>query len=888
MGGKSQTRKKQEAHMRRWGEAGWQAIQKADFAAAESAYVKAVKAARDLGDLKAVAVFLNYLGLARRSLANLEQARADLESCIELAASEGLARVEAHARLLLGEQLRESGDADSAIGHLMRALEISLDAGDEIGAEMAFGNLGLIYLERAWYEPALECFRQALQAGAASPNRAAWLGSLGQALAELGQFEEATRYYLEAFAEAGHHKDVRAQAICRGSQGNALFELGHYQEAVVCYGQAVELSSSAGDLVRQSVWLGNMANVYRKEGALAAAVKTCRQALDIARTLADQHAEAAHLDSLGDCLMETGQVDEAMDCYQQALQISQSIVDRQGQRIYLSNLGRAHQRLGQLAPAFDYLSRAIDLFDEQRARIKSDDLKTSFAARGQELYRDMVQVCLAMGRRVEALEYVGRAKSRAILDLLANSPIDVTELGGAEDESLRKLIAREAQLRNQIARLERLFWQGSSGAESGHRGAAAGTEDARAIYNEWRETINQLKRRHPNYASLVAVQTLNFSEIKALWQPSEPAQSAGRASLLDANVAILEYYWTDQYLLAASIWSGCPEPTVHFLSDRKQIDRLASDLADFLEMSATEGWEVPVSLCQRLYEGFMAPILVGLPESVDRLILVPHGTLYHLPFSALFDGQKYLVERYAISYVPATSLIPVLARTRAAGEVASVRPRYLVSAISDYSETRKQGLVFSSRLRSAAGLDDLSYTIEEARTVLDVGSTHAVEARLLTNQEVKDALPALFSQYPVIHFAGHAVFNPEEPLASGLVLADGTILSAASILQGNVLRTHCGQLLVLSACQTGVNMVTPGGEILGLARALMYAGMPNLILSLWEVADRSTADLMQEFHRSWQAGKVPIAEALRRSQQQAVSAGQPVHAWAPFIHLGIE
>src|SRR5262249_39712521 len=102
------------------------------------------------------------------------------------------------------------------------------------------------------------------------------------------------------------------------------------------------------------------------------------------------------------------------------------------------------------------------------------------------------------------------------------------------------------------------------------------------------------------------------------------------------------------------------------------------------------------------------------------------------------------------------------------------------------------------------------------------------------------------------------------------------------------LRTHCGRLLVLSACQTGVNLVTPGGEILGLARALMYAGMPNLVLSLWEVADRSTSDLMQEFHNAWQAGKLSIAEALQKAQQVAVKSGQPVHAWAPFIHFGID
>jgi CHAT domain-containing protein len=161
------------------------------------------------------------------------------------------------------------------------------------------------------------------------------------------------------------------------------------------------------------------------------------------------------------------------------------------------------------------------------------------------------------------------------------------------------------------------------------------------------------------------------------------------------------------------------------------------------------------------------------------------------------------------------------------------------------------------------------------------------------NSEVKEALPQLFSEYPIVHFAGHAVFNPDEPLASGLVLSDGSILTAASILQGSALRTDCGKLLVLSACQTGVNTVTAGGEILGLARALIYDGMPNLVLSLWEVADRSTAVLMQDFHKqilemSGNEAGVRICDALQTAQTNAASSGQPVHAWAPFIHYGID
>jgi CHAT domain-containing protein len=276
-----------------------------------------------------------------------------------------------------------------------------------------------------------------------------------------------------------------------------------------------------------------------------------------------------------------------------------------------------------------------------------------------------------------------------------------------------------------------------------------------------------------------------------------------------------------------------------------------------------------------------------MPDTIDRLLIIPHNSLHHLPFAALHDGKSYLCERFAISYLPTSSLIPIMARQRTPDQDRN----YLISAISDYSATREKGLVFSSRLRSAAGLEDLSYTLEEAETIFALSTKTSGNTKLVKNDEVKTSLQSLFKQFPIVHFAGHAVFNPDEPLASGLVLGDGSILTAASILQGNALKTNCGRLLVLSACQTGVNMVTAGGEILGLARALMYAGMPNLVLSLWEVADRSTAQLMLDFHESLmdaQAVELDVALSLQKAQVKAIAEGLPLHAWAPFIHMGID
>ncbi|MFA7337682.1 MAG: CHAT domain-containing tetratricopeptide repeat protein [Candidatus Obscuribacterales bacterium] len=864
---------------------------------------------------KSQAVVLTYLGQTERMMGDHASSIDHLNQAIELCRQSNMLECELQARLFLAEQLTANGDFTEAQGQFELAYNTASFLQDRASMELAAGNLGSVTMTRCHLEAATDWFNTALELAGhtESGEKSVWLGSLGLALSELGQFEQAVGYYRRAYLEAELNEDALTMSICRGSEGNIRFEQSSFEEALALYKEAQTLAAGVQDRRREGIWLGNQGVSLARMDKCEEAIELLDKALMIARELSDLSTAAAHLDSLGDCYKALADFDQASQYYDEALALSRSINDRLGERIYLANLGKLKAQNGQLAPAFEYFRQAVELFDEQRGMIKADDLKTSFANRGQELYRDMVSTCLKLNKRVEALEYVGRAKSRALLDLLSNSPIDVNQLVEDKDSSgltrgIKELISREADLRAQIAHLERQFFHGndpdysnpnglatdednSSGNTSGLRGSAAPQEDTRKLYLEWREVLNQLRRRHPNYANLVSATTLNYAEIQALWKTNK----------LSANTCVIEFFFPQDYLLVACVQRENSDSksglTTHVVMDPQSLELIREDIATFFEMSSTEGWEVPVSLCRRLYQSLLGPVLENLNPGIERLLLIPHGSLYHLPFSALHDQSGYVCERFAVSYVPTVSLIPILASAqnrKSETDDATGDARYLVTAISDYSATREGGMVFSSRLRSSAGLEDLAYTMEEANSILSLGQSSTVSSgastgsTLLTNEEVKRSLPEMFGDFDVVHFAGHAIFNHDEPMASGLVLSDGSILSAASILEGNALRTERGRLLVLSACQTGVNVVTEGGEILGLARALMYAGMPNLVLSLWEVADRSTAELMQDFHTCWQSGKISVAQALRQAQLKAIAAKQPVHAWAPFIHFGIE
>ncbi len=856
---------------------GWEALGNQDYAAAEQNYSQALEAARELKDRTAEAVFLSYLGLAFKERGKLEECKEALLKSLIIAEEDEDQQVIGHVCYLLAEAACEEGDESAAISLLWRALDCSLEAGDGDTGEVTLGRLGEIYRNRGWLEQAAECFRQAAELGSNPANRIAWLGNLGQTLAEMGDYKGALIRFQDALQIADAEGDIKSRTHCITSEAVVYFEEGDYERAVACMQEALNLAREMQDKRTESCLLGNLGNVYLKLKQTDKASEFCKQALDVARESGDKRSEAAHLDTLGDCLMEQGEYDEALKHYKQALEEAITICDRLGERVYRANQGKALRQLGRPNEALHELAAAADLFEEQRARIiQSDNLKTTFASAGQQIYCDIISLCIETGKRVEAVEYVGRAKSRAMLDLLSNSPIDISDLEKVDDASISKLIQRESELRGQIAALERLF--GHAEPETGHRGGVPTIEDVPRLYRQWHDVVDQLRRRHPSYASMVSVDPLNYSDMAALWNGG-PANA-----FLSENDAIVEFFWSDGFFLTAALWSGLAQPQTCLVPEESQAE-LEADLYDFLEMSATEGWDVPLGLCRRLYEKLLAPVVASMPSTIDRVILVPHGVLHKLPFAALHDGEKYIIEKYALSILPSSSLIKLLGEKRQQEKIGG---RYLISAISDYSATRDEGVNFSSRLRSSAGLEDLTYTLEEAKTVYGLASQIVSEAHFLANEQVKEALIGKFKEYSVIHFAGHAVFNPEEPLASGLVLADGSVLTAARILQDSAFRTDCGKLLILSACQTGVNVITSGGEIVGLARALFYAGMPNLISSLWEVADRSTAQLMEDFHNYWQAGKTSIAQALRQAQTKALSEGLPIHAWAPFIHLGID
>jgi CHAT domain-containing protein len=308
----------------------------------------------------------------------------------------------------------------------------------------------------------------------------------------------------------------------------------------------------------------------------------------------------------------------------------------------------------------------------------------------------------------------------------------------------------------------------------------------------------------------------------------------------------------------------------------------------------------------------------GLLAGKRELIIVADDALHRLPFEVLLGSPStkaatvassdprrwpYLVGQFAISYAPSASVWASLRNHRENAD--APQKAYVAFADPDYDRggQEQKDSVIASLTRGDGGerlkLARLPHSQREVEHIARLFSKDEADLYLHAsaneeNVKAKDRL----SRYRIVHFSAHGLINEHRPRFSGILLStpatgkDGKtaaeedgLLSAYEVFN---LKLNA-ELVVLSACETGLGKEVKGEGMMGLMRAFIYAGAPSVVVSLWKVDDEGAADLMIGFYRHWQGsgrGKLSKPEALRRAQLDAIKQGSLPYYWAPFILVG--
>jgi tetratricopeptide (TPR) repeat protein len=510
--------------------------------------------------------------------------------------------------------------------------------------------------------------------------------------------------------------------------------------------------------------------------------------------------------------------------------------------------GQIHAAAGNDRLSYTAYVRAKRYLDSLRNRIHTEELKISFMKDRVEIYEALVDLRLKRIHKTDVMSeifgYVEQAKSRTLFDFLSVSRSPVLGPEGQNEHAKRIRELREE--------LNWYFHQAELAQlkeSSRHQVMALRAESHRRE----RELL-KLSREHGPADEALAPDAAGV-QLSTTYTPHRVRE------FLRPNVNILEYFQVRGriivLLLTQDRFQIVPLGEVSRISTlldllQFQLSKLRLG-ADYVKNFAT----VLLSACrihlQDLYKLLIDPVRHLLTG--DHLVIAPHGLLHQLPFQALFDGGQYLIDEFTLSYAPSAS----------------------VYALCQSRKVRDEG----SRHRGSLVLGIPDALVPFVRDEVEAVSGSLPQSEVLLGE--KATAERLRQQGPhcrFIHIATHGYFRRDNPMFSGIRLGD-SYLSLYDLYQLKL----PAELVALSGCSTGLNVIAAGDELMGLARGLIHAGAETSMLTLWDVQDESTARLMKFFYSHLTRGR-DKAVALQQAMLEVKSTDPHPYYWAPFVLVG--
>ncbi len=770
---------------------------------------------------------------------------------------------EAKIRQSVGEMLFERGDLDGAVGEYRRVLDLRRRLGDRTGEAFTLSTLGHALHLLGRYDEAAAAYDRALalsQAGGDVGARATFLLNRGQLDRDLGAMARARERFEEALRLCRRAKDCSNEAAVLNALGLLALDEGRPAEALKSFESALKLRASArGWAVTQT----SLGVAWRQLGRMEDAGRAYGAALPIFRRIGDSREEARCLANLGRLEAATGRDEAALDHLDRAIVLFRGLADPPQMALALEGKARVLRRRGDLEAARGLMKEALAAVERHRFSQVSATTRAEFFATQQDLNGFLIDLLMEMHRKeptaghaAAALEASEQSLARSLLDGLAAAGMDFPGGGGAPE-----LHAREREIEREIDAL--VTRQTRLASDSGDAALLRPVEEE--LERRWEDLDRVragLRTGDPRYAALTQPQPWSAAEI--------------RRDLLDRDTLLLEYRLGEE---RSFLWAVTPDSLQSFeLPGRTEIERVAGPARDLIAGSGSAKARLSAGpKLAALSRMLLAPVASLLPGK--RLLVVGDGILQRLPFAALPEpeGGEPLVAGHEIVSLPSVSVLGVLRK-----EVASRPPA-------------PKTLWVLANPAFAGRFQQLSYAGQEAAAILNLapGPKFAVQGREASRSAVLDGLGGSLRDYRFLHFATHGSFAVDDPHGGRLVLAQvgpggrpepNGFLHLADIYELDLR----ADLVVLSACRSALGLDLRGEGMMGMTRGFFYAGAERVLVSLWNVNDRVTVELMRHFYRGMLVEGLSPAAALRTAQDaiRRQKRFQAPYYWAGFVLQG--
>jgi CHAT domain-containing protein/tetratricopeptide (TPR) repeat protein len=824
-------------------------IRKGRFADLTTKANEALKLSRIFNDKYRMAQSLGYLGSAEFYLGHLEQALDSHEQAAALAEAAGNKQFYGASLQNIGATLTAMGQYEEALFYLSKTLEIGKEINAGIRLWGPLRNIGDLYLHLGDFDKAETTLLQALALTRQYKNQLFEESTLTQLISvPLGRhdYNSALEYARQAAAIDAVLKHPGARYELLNNTAVVYQEIGNYQKAIEMYQQALELAQSSGTTLAEAVINSNIGACQNSLGQSTEALKTELKARDI-------------LENMGSA----------------AYPVEESLV---GWRI-----GLIKEALGQVDEALKVFYDSISKIERVRAgAVRTESARAAIGASSSRLFFDTIELLVTLKRPGEAFAVAERYRARAFLDLLAEERIDLRQDLTAEQRK------NEDTLTAQISAIQKERLSQSLDVDRRQHLDAELT----AAENALDQFYLELRHDNPRYASVRHAELISADHLQK--------------ELLDSDSALVEFMLGDKHsyalVLSRTNVSAVQLPARKDIEDqvasyRKLLNHKVSALTvktDLAEYTAAS---------LKLYRTIFEPLEQSLGGN-RKLIIAPDGALAYLPFETLSSSnnnrRQLLLEKFQITYVPSASALATLSvRTREKtvarkGLIAFGDPLYSTDINSPKiaGDSRQAGTKLDPH-QQERGFDftQLPYTRYEVESISKLFRNDQSKVYLGLDANEEAVKKADLDQYRYLHFATHALVDDRVPGRSGIVLSLTNTGKEDGILQvGEIMRLRLNaEQVTLSACSTALGRLFEGEGIVGLTRGFLYAGADSVVVSLWNVSDTATAELMRAFYTNLNRG-LPRGEALRQAKLKMVRARNPEwthpYFWAPFVLVG--
>ena len=763
------------------------------------------------------------------------------------------------------------------------------------------------------------------------------LQSLGMLYFRLGDFEQAKEKAIKALdlIDEINNSQKNKQSLSKSEEdylnqshleiltllGNvSLWGFGDTDQAYEKYQQTLHLAQKTQLPLYEGIATNSLGLIYGLQGEYQQAIDNLEQGWKIAREHASQfelienNIKAAELStlayaygSLGKNQEKNGNIKEAEKSFQTAIEYAQkslaiaeefetSVIDK-ANPLYV--LGRNYFLIGNLKESEKYLRESISIFEDVGTKLRLEDSKQVFFSDTYvDEYELLQQVLIAQDRFVEALEVAEQARARGFVELLAKrlspNPIKEPTITPPTIKQIKKiaqeqnatlvnysiihdpskfLMPSKIQGKGQNSESELFIWVIKPTGEVAFRRV-----NVQDVLSD-KENISQEKL------------TSNYQLAKIFISPWITATTVvtlvcfiglgvWRFQWLQSLAKVLQYqikdhpskFWLSVLLVAALSGSL----VYRGLSNQPTTTEDVSKTYTLIGKAVTHT-NPPNSDRQlkKLYQLLINPIADLLPaESEERVIFIPQGSLFYLPFPALQSpSEDYFIERHTILTAPSIQVLDLtkqLQQRLQANDLITTQTQDILVVGNPTMPKKSNGEKWPA----------LESSEEAAKAIAALLNTQA----LIGSQATEDTVSQRMENAKIIHLGTHGEADNNRGFGSWIILApsdknDG-YLTAEEILKLNL----NAELVVLSACETGLGRLT-GDGLVGLSRSFIQAGTPSLVISLWSVGDTQTKDLMIQFYRELQKNP-DKAQALRQAMLVTREKYPEPKYWAAFTLIG--